>query len=530
MNDLGTYPTTLIVIFPKVCAMLLRPWRNSKLSHRGMLLFIALPEFPARRAPPSVEMSARCRKMLTMIDRGAVCRRAARAPLTRGRACFASSIDRARFDRLSASSIDDDGRSAASLTLRTLKTYENPTLQFFLCIFYILIHEQKFQLQFPAKFVEKNIANATIRQHLTRAFERGATRVIDVVTASTDPFVRLLLVRRIVQGLLLSRCRREQIAGVLRQSLMRKECFEEEKRPGITSWIMVGIVWMCSSSALIFVNNYIMNTLGFHFPIAVCSVGASGSWIGANLQTFYYERLQPASSPLLGSFSNKTFSLALLTCLVLITGNSIYLHCQVHFIQMMKSLGPVLTYILSRVVLRSKRSKPKELSVCLLVIGTAVSGIAESQFDVWALCTMLTLEFLEALRVIALQECTQVFPLMRTTEIMRLLYPTIVLFLFFMILVFEAKEIFREGAHIVFFHNIGVFIVAATLGAIVNLTALMTIRHSSALSFKVIGQIKHSFVIAMSAVFIREVVTIFQLFGYMISYFAYFMYLRYSKD
>ena len=79
---------------------------------------------------------------------GRVGRRAARAPLTRGRA------------RLSASSIDGVGRSVESLTQRALKTYENhcPTLQFFLTFSIILIDEQKFQLQFPAKFVEKRIA------------------------------------------------------------------------------------------------------------------------------------------------------------------------------------------------------------------------------------------------------------------------------------------------------------------------------------------------------------------------------------
>jgi hypothetical protein len=70
-----------------------------------------------------------------------------------------------------------------SLTLRALKTYENhgPTLQFFYAFSIILIHEEKFQLQFPAKF-KKNSANATIRQHLTRAFERGATQHHRVIT------------------------------------------------------------------------------------------------------------------------------------------------------------------------------------------------------------------------------------------------------------------------------------------------------------------------------------------------------------
>ena len=78
---------------------------------------------------------------------GRVGRRAARAPLTRGRA---------RFVRI----FDGDGRSVESLTLRALKTYENhgPTLQLFYAFSIILIHEQKFQLQFLAKFVEKRKA------------------------------------------------------------------------------------------------------------------------------------------------------------------------------------------------------------------------------------------------------------------------------------------------------------------------------------------------------------------------------------
>ena len=62
------------------------------------------------------------------------------------------------------------------LTLRALKTYENHglTLQLFHAFSIILIDEEKFQLQFPAGTIrgKKNSANATIRQHLMRAFER----------------------------------------------------------------------------------------------------------------------------------------------------------------------------------------------------------------------------------------------------------------------------------------------------------------------------------------------------------------------
>lgn len=67
---------------------------------------------------------------------------------------------RAEGGALSASSIDGDGRSVEALTLRALKTYEDrgPTFQFFGAFPIILIHEWNFQMQFPAKFVEKRIA------------------------------------------------------------------------------------------------------------------------------------------------------------------------------------------------------------------------------------------------------------------------------------------------------------------------------------------------------------------------------------
>ena len=40
----------------------------------------------------------------------------------------------------------------------------------------ILIHEQNFQRSIPAYFARKTIANAMIKQHFVRAFERGARR------------------------------------------------------------------------------------------------------------------------------------------------------------------------------------------------------------------------------------------------------------------------------------------------------------------------------------------------------------------
>ncbi|MBI20100.1 MAG: hypothetical protein CMB73_05945 [Euryarchaeota archaeon] len=62
------------------------------------------------------------------------------------------------------------------LTLRALKTYENhsPTLQLFYAFSIILIDEEKFQLQFPAQFVEKRIAQMqpldSISRDLSNAF------------------------------------------------------------------------------------------------------------------------------------------------------------------------------------------------------------------------------------------------------------------------------------------------------------------------------------------------------------------------
>ena len=51
-------------------------------------------------------------------------------------------------------------RKDVRLTLITLKTYEDrgPTFQFFGAFSIILIDERNFQVQFPAKFVEKRIA------------------------------------------------------------------------------------------------------------------------------------------------------------------------------------------------------------------------------------------------------------------------------------------------------------------------------------------------------------------------------------
>tara|TARA_B100000683_G_scaffold41731_1_gene37094 strand:+ start:3941 stop:4255 length:315 start_codon:yes stop_codon:yes gene_type:complete len=88
---------------------------------------------------------------------------------------------------LSASSIDGHGRSDQSLTLRALKTYENhgPTFHF-LCISIVLTYEQKFRLLFPAKFVEKRIAQMmSLDGAFNESFFLNAEldAMVDVVTA-----------------------------------------------------------------------------------------------------------------------------------------------------------------------------------------------------------------------------------------------------------------------------------------------------------------------------------------------------------
>ena len=78
---------------------------------------------------------------------------------------------------MSTSSIDGDGRSVQTLTLRALKTYENhgPTFELLYAFSIIFIGEQKFSTAVSGEICDKrNSANAMIRWQLVRAFERGA--------------------------------------------------------------------------------------------------------------------------------------------------------------------------------------------------------------------------------------------------------------------------------------------------------------------------------------------------------------------
>jgi hypothetical protein len=70
---------------------------------------------------------------------------------------------------------DDRCRKNVRLTPTEVKTYENQLglFQFFHPFAIILI--QNFQRSIPA-YLARNTANAMIKQHLVRAFERGAGR------------------------------------------------------------------------------------------------------------------------------------------------------------------------------------------------------------------------------------------------------------------------------------------------------------------------------------------------------------------
>lgn len=277
---------------------------------------------------------------------------------------------------------------------------------------------------------------------------------------------------------------------------------------------------------MIFLNSYLLNEDGFHYPMTLCSMGLAASWTISSLLVtlgvskldksrdmsarWYFKHVVP-----IGGFA--AFSLAL--------GNYTYLYLSVSFIQMLKAAVPCVTMM---VLVGANLEKPHRvtvLGVAILTFGTALAAYGEIAFQWIGVVMMFASEFSEACRMAVLQYLlgNLRFELIEGLYVMA---PASFGFLVLGIACFEWRALVDENG----FGKIGnaphKYACAAFLGFLVNLLTLAVIKSTSSLTFKVIGQVKNTLVILVSVALFGAAVTATQVVGYSISMVGFAVYQR----
>ncbi|KAL0548489.1 hypothetical protein IC582_012942 [Cucumis melo] len=178
-------------------------------------------------------------------------------------------------------------------------------------------------------------------------------------------------------------------------------------RPLVLTYLYL-LVYILLSSGVILYNKWVLSPKYFNFPLPITLTMIHMGFSGA--VAFFLVRVFKVVSPV-----KMTFEIYA-TCVIPISaffasslwfGNTAYLHISVAFIQMLKALMPVATFLMAVVCGTDKLRCDVFFNMVLVSVGVVVSSYGEIHFNVVGTVYQVTGIFAEALRLVLTQVLLQ---------------------------------------------------------------------------------------------------------------------------
>ena len=275
------------------------------------------------------------------------------------------------------------------------------------------------------------------------------------------------------------------------------------------------LAWSLVSGLIIILNNWVMHYDGFPFPIALSATGPLLSWVvSAVLVASGHTRLERHMT--FKTWMKQVFPIGFFTAVTYATGNELYLYMSVSFIQMMKSMSPIVVLFLLVAFKLDVLTTPKLVAVATMSAGMLVACHAEPSFNLIGLALMVVGEAAEAMRMVFFQ---QLLGVAQFGLIEGLFYtcPANFFFLCIGVAVFEEGEIKKPENYERVLRNPGPYLCISALGFLVILTTLGVIQTCGSLTFKAAGQVRNIGIIIVSMAVFGDRVTVTQAVGYAIN-------------
>jgi drug/metabolite transporter (DMT)-like permease len=155
---------------------------------------------------------------------------------------------------------------------------------------------------------------------------------------------------------------------------------------------------------LIFLNSYLLNEDGFHYPMTLCSMGLGASWtISSVLVSLGVSKLDKSKDMTTRWYVKHVVPIGGFAAFSLALGNYTYLYLSVSFIQMLKAAVPCVTMLVLVGASLEKPHRVTVLGVAILTFGTALAAYGEIAFQWIGIVLMFSSEFSEACRMAVLQ-------------------------------------------------------------------------------------------------------------------------------
>ncbi|CAL5338033.1 unnamed protein product [Camellia sinensis] len=276
------------------------------------------------------------------------------------------------------------------------------------------------------------------------------------------------------------------------------------------------LIYIMLSSGVILYNKWVLSPKYFNFPfpitLTMIHMGFSG------LVAFLLVRVFKVVSPV-----KMTFEIYA-TCVIPISaffasslwfGNTAYLHISVAFIQMLKALMPVATFLVAVLCGTDKLRWDVFLNMVLVSVGVVISSYGEIHFNVVGTLYQVTGICAEALRLVLTQVLLQKKGL-TLNPITSLYYIAPCSFVFLFVPWYFLEQPGMEVLQIQF--NFWIFFSNAICALALNFSIFLVIGRTGAVTIRVAGVLKDWILIALSTVIFPEsTITGLNIIGYAIA-------------
>jgi hypothetical protein len=292
----------------------------------------------------------------------------------------------------------------------------------------------------------------------------------------------------------------------------------------IAKVLAVCATYMMVGPSLILLNKEIMQTLHFDLPLTISCMGLlTTAIVIRSLVALGVCEIRPETYEALAGtgWYKSVLPIALAKAATLATGNAVYLHLGLGFIQMLKAFTPVIVVVVMGIFGVPLPTQMARWGVYLIISGTLVEVKGELHVTAIGMGLMLTSEVMEAINLVLTQKLLHncKFTLV---EGLYVIAPASGIFLFCAALVLELPRFLERYSTMV--DNPGYFVGSCALGLVVNFVGLAVVQATSSLTVKVLNTIRGICVIMVGFLFYGEHCTNMELAGYSVALLGFALY------
>lgn len=276
------------------------------------------------------------------------------------------------------------------------------------------------------------------------------------------------------------------------------------------------LIYICLSSGVILYNKWVLSPKYFKFPLPITLTMIHMGFSGA--VAFFLVRVLKVVAPVkmtLHIYATCVIPISAFFASSLWFGNTAYLHISVAFIQMLKALMPVATFLTAVIWGTDILRCDVFLNMVLVSVGVVVSSYGEVNFNVIGTVYQVAGIFGEALRLVLTQILLQKKGLtLNPVTTLYYIAPCSFLFLFVPWYLLEKSEM--EVTQIQF--NFWIFFSNALCALALNFSIFLVIGRTGAVTIRVAGVLKDWILIALSTIIFPEsTITGLNIIGYAIA-------------